>query len=159
MINSNDEINTQSASAQERLEVAVFHLTQLYQRLSHDRDHWTQTGGQLTEAIAAFDQHLQQWAHLNKAVQQQLKVTIEEGSHHITSALTTTFKEATHAVLTQEIKGTADHLVRLSQETERMLQHYQDHIQSTRNWQMVINLSCALLGGVISRALIVYVLS
>ena len=155
----NDNANMPAPTAQERLDVAVFHLTQLYQRLSHDRDHWTRTGRQLAGAIDKFDQQLQQWAHLDKAVQQQLTTTIDEGSHQITSALTTTFKEATHVVLTQEIKGTSDHLVRLSQETERMLQRYQDHIQSMRNWQMVINLSCALLSGLISGALMVYLLS
>ena len=154
-----DNTNTPTPTSQERLDVTVFHLTQLYQRLSHDRDHWIRTGRQLAGAMDTFDQQLQQWAHLDKAIQQQLRTTIDEGSHQITSALTTTFKEATHVVLTQEIKGTADHLVRLSQETERMLQRYQNHIQSMRNWQMVINLSCALLGGLMSGALIVYILS
>ena len=68
----------QKPCAQDRLDVTVFYLTQLYQRLSHDRDHWTRTGRQLADAIDTFNQQLQQWAHLDKAVQQQLTATIDE---------------------------------------------------------------------------------
>lgn len=148
-----DELKQKPLEPQDRLETVAFHLTQLYQRLAQDRDSWAMTGGDLAEALEAFEKQLQQLATLEERLRQQLKESIEEKTRQVTAIMSDSFKQATKVVLSENIEETADHLIKIFQNADQILSHHQQDIANTKKWWLGIAFISALLGGILGGAI------
>lgn len=149
-----EDLKQKPSESSDRLEAVAFHLTQLYQRLSQDRDHWAVTGGHLAEAVEIFGKHLHQLETLDEHLRQQLKSSIGEGIQHLAVALAHAYQQATKEVLTQQIKASVDDLKKTVQDTSHTLQVYQQEVTGTRKWWLIIALISALSGSIIGTAII-----
>lgn len=144
-----DELKQKPTESQEQLETVAFHFTQLYQRLAQDRDSWAMTGGDLAEAIEAFEKQLQQLETLEETLRQQLTESIEEKTRQVTAIMCDSFKQATKVILFENIEKTADHLIKIFQNADQMLSHHQQEMANTKKWWLGIAFISALSGGII----------
>ena len=56
----------------EKLETLAFHFTQVCKRLSQDREHWAESGKELTKAVESLSNTLQQFTELEKKTREQV---------------------------------------------------------------------------------------
>lgn len=150
--------NQKPLESPERLETVAFHLTQLYQRLAQDRDHWAMTGDHLAEAVKIFDQQLQQLATLEERMKQQVTQSLATETQQAIDQLRDSFQQAIRTVLANTLKDTADDLVKMVQEAKHTLKAHQQDIANTRKWWIGLAFISAVSGGIISNV-IIYLLS
>lgn len=144
-----EDLNQKPPESWQRLEAVAFHFTQLYQRLVQDRDNWAVTGGDLADAVKAFEKQLRHLETLDEQLRQQLSHSLENNTRQAVDRLTDSFKQGTQAVLVEEIKGSADDLLKIVQEAKYVLSIYQQEMAHARKWWIGIAFISALSGSMI----------
>lgn len=156
MKDDDEDLKQKLPEPHERLETVAFQFTQLYQRLSQEFDRWAVTGGTLADAVETFEKQLQQLATLEERVKQQLNESIEEKTKQVIVIMFDSFKQATKAILSEDIEKTADHLIKIFQKADQILSHHQQDMANTRKWWIGIAFMSALSGGVLGGLILYY---
>lgn len=134
----------------EKLETVTFHLNELCQRLSKDRDSWAMTGGDLAQAVEELQKHIKGFVDVEEKFKQQLAKFIREESKQAAATVAESLK--------QEINPVADRFVQIVRNTEMILRQYEWVVdEANSKWKAAITpLLAAMLGAVIGGTLLYY---
>lgn len=134
----------------EQLEMLAFHLTQLSKRLSRDREHWAETGKDLSKAVNDLNEILQKFTQLEKRVAEQVAAVITQGSHNAAKDIASSLGEKTSRVLTEQVKVVANHLNKTVREASETLVSYQWQIGSLKKWFLFGIILSSLVGNILA---------
>jgi phage-related tail protein len=143
----------------EQLETLAFHFTQLSKRLSQDREHWAETGKDLTKACEKLDKTIQQFAELEKKLKEQVTAVLQQESREAAWAIAKACRETTQKVLTEQINTIADYLSRAVYQAGGTLADYQGEIKSLRKWFLIGITLSALVGNILGGIFVYYLLA
>ena len=143
----------------EQLETIAFHFTQLSKRLSQDREHWAETGKDLTKAVGKLDKTVQAFAELEKKLKEQVTAVLQQESREAAWAIAKACRETTQQVLAEQINATADYLNRAVHQASGTLADYQGEIKSLRKWFLIGITLSALVGNILAGIIVYYLLA
>ncbi len=134
----------------EQLEMLAFHFTQVCKRLSEDREHWAETGKDLTKSVNNLNETLQKFAQLEKRVAEQVAIVISEGSYNAARIIASSTGEKTKEVLSQQIKTTTDHLSTVIREACSTLTDYKWQVEGIKKWFLFGIIMSSLVGNILA---------
>ena len=139
----------------EQLEMLAFHLTQVCKRLSTDREHWAESGKDLSKAVNNLNQTLQRFTELEKKVAEQVSIVISEGSYNAAGVIAESAGEKAQQVLTKQIKEVANHLNTVIREACSTLTDYKWQVGSLKKWFLIGITFSSLIGNILA-GIVVY---
>lgn len=143
----------------EQLETLAFHFTQLSKRLSQDREHWAETGKDLTKAIEKLDKTIQSFTELEKKLKEQVTAVLQQESREAAWAIAKACRETTQQVLSEQINTTADYLNKAVYQASSTLTDYQGEIKNLRKWYLIGIIVSVFFGNILGGITVYYLLA
>ena len=139
----------------EQLEMLAFHFTQICKRLSQDREHWAESGKDLSRAVENLSKVLQQLSKLEDRIKEQVTSVISRESHHAAGVIAESVGEGAQQVLTKQIKEVANHLNTVIREACSTLTDYKWQVGSLKKWFLIGITFSSLIGNILA-GIVVY---